>query len=60
MLIEQVIEFKLMGPGPPGRACTSTTGYFHDKTKSSRGSLFTVKILQEAMHLTSPHLNQIT
>ena len=25
MLIEQIIEFELKGPGPPGRACTSTT-----------------------------------
>ena len=31
MLIEQIIDFKLRGPGPPGRTCISTTGYFHVK-----------------------------
>ena len=31
MLIELNIELKLKRPGPPGRACTPTTGYFHDK-----------------------------
>ena len=34
MLIEQIIEFELKKPGPPGRKCSSTTGYFHDKQKS--------------------------
>ena len=57
MLIEQIIEFELRGPGPPGCTCTPTTGCFHDKTKklfgkSLSGSLFTAKILQEAMYLT--------
>ena len=33
MQIEQSIEFELTGSGPPGRICTSTTGYFYDKTK---------------------------
>ena len=33
MLIEQIIEFKLRGPGSPSRACTPKTVYFHDKTK---------------------------
>ena len=36
MLIEQIIELKLRGPGPPCRKCSSTSGYFHDKTKSLR------------------------
>ena len=26
ILIEQIIEFQLRGPGPPGRACTPITG----------------------------------
>ena len=26
MFIEQIIEFELRGPGPPGRACTPITG----------------------------------
>ena len=34
MLIEQIVEFKLRGPGPLGHTCTPTTGYVHDKTKS--------------------------
>ena len=33
MLIEQIIKFELRGLGPPGHMCTSTTGYFYDKTK---------------------------
>ena len=39
MLIEQIIEFELKGPGPHGRTCTPTTGYFHDKTKTSKENL---------------------
>ena len=35
MLIKQIIEFELRGPGPPGRTCTPITGYFHEK-KSPR------------------------
>ena len=37
MLIEQINEFKLSGPGPSGRKCT--TGYFYDKTKISKENL---------------------
>ena len=33
MLIEQVIEFELTGPEPPGHSCTLITGYFYDYTK---------------------------
>ena len=33
MLIEQVIEFELRGPGPPGRTRAPTTGYFYDRQK---------------------------
>ena len=36
MLIEQIIQFELRGPGPRGRTCTPTTGYFHIKTKISK------------------------
>ena len=39
MLIEQIIEFELKGPGPPRRTCTPTTGYFHDKTKIFKANL---------------------
>ena len=39
MLIEKIIEFQLWGPGPVGRICTPTTGYFHDKTKISQKNL---------------------
>ena len=33
MIIEQIIEFDLWRPGPSGRSCIPTTGFFHDKTK---------------------------
>ena len=39
MLIEQIIEFDVREPGPPGRTCTSTAGYFHDKIKTSKENL---------------------
>ena len=32
-------KFQSRGPGHPGRTCTSTTGYFHDKTKISKNFL---------------------
>ena len=38
MLIEQIIEFELRGPGPSGRTCTLTTCYFYDKTKISKSN----------------------
>ena len=31
--VEQIIEFELREPWPPGRICTYTTGYFHDMAK---------------------------
>ena len=39
MLIEQIIEFELMGSGPPCRACTVTAGCFYDKTRISKKNL---------------------
>ena len=36
MLLEQIIEFEVRGHGPPGCACTTTAGYFHEKTKNSK------------------------
>ena len=43
MLIEQIIELQLRGPGLPDQTCSPITDYFHDKTKteveSSRTSL---------------------
>ena len=40
MLIEQIVELQLRGPGRPGLTCTSiTAGYFHDKTKISKENL---------------------
>ena len=30
MLIEQIIEFQLKGPGSFGRTCTPITGELHD------------------------------
>ena len=62
MLIEQI--FELIGLGPPGRACTPTPGYFHDKTIISKENLrvdnYTAIILQEAMYQTFPYLDQTT
>ena len=39
MLIEQIVELQLRGPGPPGLTRTCITGYFHDKTKISKENL---------------------
>ena len=39
MLIEQVVELQLRGPGPSGRTNTPITGYFHNKTKISKENL---------------------
>ena len=39
MLIEQIIELQLRSSGPPGRTYIPTTGYFHDKTKTSKENL---------------------
>ena len=64
MLIKQIIELQLRDLGPPGQTCTTITGYFHGKKnllrKSLSGLLFTAKMLQETMLLTSPYLDQIT
>ena len=45
MLIEQIIEFELRGPGSPGGTCTPITGNFM-KRNSLSGLLFTANILQ--------------
>ena len=65
ILIEQITEFQLRKPGPLGRTCTPITVFFYVKIKiskrtSSSGLLFIAKVLQEAMHLTSSYLGQIT
>ena len=39
MLIEEIIQFKWRGPGPPGRTCTPTTAYFPEKAKISEENL---------------------
>ena len=39
MLIEQIVELQLKGPGPPRLTCTFRTGYLHDKTKISKENL---------------------
>ena len=45
MLIEQINELQLRGPGPTGQTCTPITGYFHDKTKISIFVLFYISII---------------
>ena len=37
--MEQIIEFQLRGPGPPGRTYTPITGLLHDKTKILKENL---------------------
>ena len=61
MLIEQIIEFQLRGPGPFGRTCTPITGKLHDLTKISKENLRVDYYLllkycrsQEAMCFTFP------
>ena len=54
MLIEQLIELELRGPGSPGSSCTSKTSYFHEKAKIFNAILRVnyyslLKILQEVM-----------
>ena len=39
MLIEQIIEIELRGPGPPGRTCNPVTDKLHDKTKILKENL---------------------
>ena len=34
VLVEQTIKFELNEPEPPGRTCTATACYFHDKIKT--------------------------
>ena len=66
MLIEQVIQFKIMGPGPPGRTCTPINAYFHDKTKISKENLTVDYYLllkycwRQCALLSSPYVGQIT
>ena len=60
MLIEQIIEFQLRGPGPIGRPLYSYNWLISWPNKnllgkSTSGLLFTAKILQEAMFLTFPY-----
>ena len=64
MLIEEIIEFELRGPEPPGRTGIPTTGDVYKKIKSSKETLnelsFTAKILHEVMYLAFSYLGQIT
>ena len=62
MFFEQIIEFELTESGSPRR----TYSYKWQNKNLLRNIfmwivlLFTAKILQEAMYLTSPNLDQIT
>ena len=63
MLIEQISEFKLRGPGPPSRTCTPKLVIFMTKQDSFKENLrvdyyLLLKILQETMYLTSLYLRQ--
>ena len=59
MLIEEIIELQLRGPGPPGQTCTPKTGYCHDKTKISKENprvdyYFLLKCCKRQCTLLSP------
>ena len=56
MLIKQIIEYQLRGPRPFVLQVVN----FMTKQKFSSGSLFTAKILQEAMCFTFCYMDQIT
>ena len=64
LLIEQIIEFELIGPGPPGCNVHVLQQLVilskNQKEKSSKGLLFSAKILHEAMYFAFPYLGQIT
>ena len=47
MLTEQIIEFELRGPEPPGRTCGPIAGYFHDKTKIFYGKSFSALLFTD-------------
>ena len=49
MLIELIIEFELLGPGPPEQTCIPTSAYFHDKRKNFNENL-QVDWRQSALH----------
>ena len=57
MLIEQIIEFKLRGPGPPGWTCTPKPQLFSWQNKNLQSKYASdylrLKILQEAKYLAS-------
>ena len=63
MLIKQIIEFELKGPGPSGRTCTSITAYFHDKTKISKENLrewtITANFIIRCKHSPNAYILQI-
>ena len=40
ILIQQNIEFELRGPGPPGRTCTSITGYRVYTVRENQGKTY--------------------
>ena len=64
MLIEQITEFQLKGPGPFGRTCTPITGKLHDKIKISKKNFqvdyyLLLKYCRRQCALLSP-MDQIT
>ena len=64
MLVEQIIEFELRGPGPPGGTYTPTTVFFMTKQKSQRKIFEWIIIYFENIArgnvLAFPYLGQIT
>ena len=65
MLIKQIIEFELRGPGHPGSTCTPITGLLHDKAKISEKNLgvdyyLLLKYCRRQCAFLPPYMDQIT
>ena len=51
MLIKQITELELRGPGPPCRTCTPVIGYFHDNLQGKSSRQISKANLQVDYHL---------
>ena len=51
MFIEQIIEFELRDPGPPGCTCNPKARYFYGKTKISNKNKSSSELLLTAKYI---------
>ena len=51
MFIEQIIEFELRGPGPPGRTFNAKNHYLYGKTKISKKNKPSSELLLAAKYI---------